>query len=125
MFPPDLQRLEHIRDYCIDIEHTVARCGNSFETFRADLDYQRSISFCILQIGELSGKLSQEFRQNTADHIRWAQIRGMRNLLAHDYGHMSQDVIWETAVTDIPVVRRFCEEQLDAAQSNSSDASGI
>ena len=112
MLPPDYQRLEHIRDYCEEIRKTIARYGSSFEVFDSDADYQRSVSFCILQIGELSGKLSPEYRQATADRIQWGPIKGMRNLVAHSYGSMSRDIIWETAVTDIPVLKEFCEEQL-------------
>ena len=50
----------------------------------------------------------------TADRIQWGPIKGMRNLVAHSYGSMSRDIIWETAVTDIPVLQEFCEQQLMA-----------
>ena len=103
MQSPDLQRIEHIRDYCTEIDKTISRYGRSFEVFKADSDYQRSISFCILQIGELAGKLSDEFRCATATRIQWGPIKGMRNLVAHNYGSVSKDIIWETAITDIPV----------------------
>ena len=116
MLPPDLQRLEHIRDYCDEIQKTIERYGNSFEIFDDDADYQRSVSFCILQIGELSGRLSQEYRQATASRIQWGPIKGMRNLVAHSYGSMSRDIIWETAVSDIPVLRDFCNEQLEGKE---------
>ena len=112
MLQPDRQRLEHIRDYCIEIKKTITRYGESFGAFDSDADYQRSVSFCILQIGELSGGLSAEFRKSTADRIQWGPIKGMRNLVAHSYGSMSRDIIWETAVTDIPVLQEFCEQQL-------------
>lgn len=112
MLPPDLQRIEHIRDYCVEVENTIVRYGNSFETFCQDRDYQKSISFSILQIGELSSHLSLEFRQTTADRVQWGPIKGMRNLVAHNYGNMSRDIIWETASTDIPALKRFCEQQL-------------
>lgn len=112
MMSPDMQRLQHILDYCHEIEKTIRRYGNSFDTFDSDADYQRSISFCILQIGELGSKLSPEFRQKTADRIQWGPIKGMRNLVAHSYGSMSRDIIWETAATDIPALQKFCEEQL-------------
>ena len=39
-------------------------------------------------------------------------MKGMRNLVAHNYGSMSREIIWETAVMDIPVLLAFCEEQL-------------
>ena len=76
MLQPDRQRLEHIRDYCIEIKKTIIRYGESFEAFDSDADYQRSVSFCILQIGELSGGLSVEFRKATADRIQWGPIKG-------------------------------------------------
>ena len=114
MLLPDLQRLEHIRDYCDEIRKTIERYGRSFEIFDTDADYQRSVSFCILQIGELSGKLSEEYRRKTAKQIQWGPIKGMRNLVAHSYGSMSRDIIWETAINDIPVLRDFCEEQLSS-----------
>lgn len=117
MLLPDAQRLEHIRDYCSEIERTIARYGKSFEIFDSDADYQRSVSFCILQIGELGGRLSPEYRTETADRIQWGPIKAMRNLVAHSYGSMSRDIIWETAVTDIPALKRFCDEQLDKFSS--------
>ena len=112
MLPPDLQRIEHIRDYCIAIKQTISRYGESFEIFDSDPDYQRSVSFSIFQIGELSGGLSKEYRDQTASRIQWNPIRGMRNLVAHSYGSMDREVIWETAVTDIPILQQFCDEQL-------------
>ena len=116
MLPPDSRRLEHIRDYCDEIQKTIERCGNSFEVFDNDADYQRSVSFCILQIGELSGRLSPEYRQATASRIQWGPIKGMRNLVAHSYGSISPDIIWETAVSDIPDLRDFCNEQLEGEE---------
>ena len=112
MLSPDVQRIKHIRDYGTEIEKTVTRYGRAFAIFDSDPDYQRSVSFSILQIGELSGGLSQEYRQATADRVQWGPIKGMRNLVAHNYGSMSREIIWETATTDIPALKRFCEEQL-------------
>ncbi len=34
-------------------------------------------------------------------------------MVAHSYGSMSREIIWETAVMDIPVLLEFCEEQLE------------
>ena len=94
---PDLQRIKHIRDYCVAISMTINRYGNAFEIYASDADYQRSISFSILQIGELSGGLSAEYRQATADRVQWGPMKAMRNLVAHNYGRMDQAIIWETA----------------------------
>lgn len=114
---PDLQRIAHIRDYCVEIQKTIVRYGDTFEVFDGDADYQRSVSFSILQIGELSGGLSQEFRQATANRVQWGPMKGMRNLVAHNYGSMSREIIWETAITDIPALKNFCDELLEANEA--------
>ncbi len=109
----DKQRLSHMFDYCVEIEKTINRYGKSFEIFNEDADYQRSVSFCILQIGELSGGLSPEYKRETSNLMQWSAMKGMRNLVAHNYGSMSRAVIWETAVNDIPVLKDFCKKQLE------------
>ena len=48
MMQPDLQRIAHIRDYCVEIQKTIVRYGDTFEAFDSDADYQRSVSFSIL-----------------------------------------------------------------------------
>ena len=108
----DLQRVKHIRDYCIQIQNAVSRFGDSLEAFLSDKDDQRSVSFCIFQIGELIGKISPEFRRATAGKVQWAPMKGMRNLVVHNYGEVDMEIIWETAAIDIPALRKFCEEQL-------------
>ena len=112
MMSPDLQRLQHIKEYCVAIGKTIARYGDSFEIYASDADFQRSVSFSILQIGELSGGLSAQYRQATANRVQWGPMKAMRNLVAHSYGRMDQAIIWETATVDIPALLQFYEEQL-------------
>ena len=68
-----------------------------------------AVCMCILQIGKLVGRLSEEYRLEHAD-IPWHKIRGMRNFVAHEYGHLDLDVVWYTATKSIPELRRFCEQ---------------
>ena len=44
--------------------------------------------------------------------IAWNAIRGMRNVLAHDYVSVDWDVIWKTATKDLPILKLVCEEYL-------------
>lgn len=113
MLQPDAQRIKRILDYCNEIKKTIDRYGSSFAIFDNDADYQRSVSFSIFQIGELSAGLSPEYRQATADSVQWGPMKGMRNLVAHNYGSVSRDIVWETATVDIPALGRFCRSQLD------------
>ena len=64
----------------------------------------------IMQIGELSVNLSEDFKDATRKHIPWSLIKGMRNHFAHGYAMMNKDDIWETAVKDIPNVLSFCNQ---------------
>ena len=109
---PDRQRLTHIRDYCEQVAKTIDRYGASFEVFDRDIDFQQSVAFCVLQIGALTGKLSQEYRDTTKSDIPWKLIRGMRNLVVHDYGSIDRRRLWVTAVNDLPTLKQFCDQQL-------------
>jgi len=81
----DLQILQHILQYCIKIENTISRFGNDFATFIADSDYKDSVSMNLLQIGELAGKLSEEYIALTKQTMDWRAMKAMRNFFAHNY----------------------------------------
>lgn len=114
--------LEHIQRYCRDIEETMARFGKDQAVFDRDRDYRNSICMSLLQIGELTGHLSEDFRESTKGTIYWTAIKGMRNLFAHDYGAVDIAQVWETAVTDIPVLHRFCDETIQVYRALEQDA---
>lgn len=109
----DLQILKHIVDYCEKIEATVVRFGNDFEIFAHDSDYLDSVSMNLLQIGELSGKLSDEYSKETRAQIDWRAIKAMRNLFAHNYGSMDIEEIWNTVVYDIPGLKAYCAAEIN------------
>ena len=66
----------------------------------------------LLQIGELAGKLSEEYVSATKQNMDWRAMKAMRNLVAHNYGKMDQSIIWETATVAIPALLQFCDELL-------------
>jgi uncharacterized protein with HEPN domain len=33
-------------------------------------------------------------------------MRGMRNIVAHDYGHVDVALVWKAAIENIPAIRR-------------------
>jgi uncharacterized protein with HEPN domain len=109
----DAQRLHHIKTYCEDIADSIVRFGAVYEIFAKDRDYFNSVSMCLMQIGELSRGLSDEFKDETRNQIQWGSIKAMRNLFAHAYAAMSRAVVWETAMKDIPELLRFCDAILE------------
>lgn len=62
--------------------------------------YRNSINMEILQIGELVGNLSEEFREEHKE-IPWKAIRGIRNIYAHQYGAIDYEISWETSTGDM------------------------
>lgn len=112
MDSPDIQRVRHIREYCERIAKTVERYGCDYDIFVSDGDYFDSVSMKVMQIGELAGGLSDEFREKTSKQMQWGAIRGMRNLFAHAYASMDKKVIWDVAVQDIPGLLIFCDETI-------------
>ena len=103
----DRSILEHIVSYCYDIEDAVHRFGNSLSAFSVDKAYRNACAMCILQIGELGGHLSEEFRLSHPQ-MPWNEIKGMRNVMAHAYGSLSVQTTWETIEHDIPALKIFC-----------------
>ena len=61
----DRQRLTHIYEYCVSIEKAIQHFGSDFQSFDSDEDFQHSLSFCLLQNGELGGGLSEEYRRDS------------------------------------------------------------
>ena len=93
---------------------TVSRLSRT-ETFQNDPIYRNAAALCILQIGELVGKLTDEFR---AQHpaVPWRQIKAMRNIVAHSYGTVDPETTWEIITDDIPALKKYCETIIASQQ---------
>lgn len=115
MKPLDRDRsiLEHIISYCDQIEETMIRFGDRYDIFSDDPIYRNAAALCILQIGELVGKLSEEFRI-AHPGVPWRQIKAMRNIVAHSYGTIDPEVTWEVMTEDIPELKSYCNQILMA-----------
>ena len=108
----DGQILEHIVDYCEQIQATVQRFGDSYDTYQSDFIFRNATALCILQIGELVGNLTDEFKSAHSD-IPWRQIKAVRNIIAHHYGSIDADVSWDIIMDDIPRLKDYCRKQLN------------
>ena len=111
--------LEHIIAYCDQIEETIRRFGNDYNVFSTDAIYRNAAALCVLQIGELAGKLTDEFR-TAHPGAPWRQIRGMRNIVAHSYGTVDPEVTWEILTEDIPKLKAYCHQIITEAEGNDS-----
>ena len=107
----DRDIVEHILRYCIQVETAHQDFGRSKDRFVESTTYQNAISMCILQIGELVGRLTDDFKTANAD-IPWHKIRGMRNYVAHEYGSIDFEIVWFASTKSIPELQAFCESFL-------------
>ena len=107
----DRSLLEKMLTYCRQIEEAHAQFGRDREVFLQSSVYQNAVALCVMQIGELANHLSEEFRREHAG-IPWRAIRGMRNLVAHEYGRLDAAILWETATEDIVELGQYCKTVL-------------
>jgi uncharacterized protein with HEPN domain len=75
--------------------------GRTWQQFEQDKMLRYAVERQILVIGEASRKLSQDFR-NQYPEIPWNAIISQRNIIAHEYGEILTDRIWNVAVNRIP-----------------------
>ena len=107
----DILLVEKIAKHCREIAETHTEFGDSRELFQSDKPYFKSIAMDLLQIGELANHLSKDFQQKHKD-IPFPQIIGMRNIVAHGYGKLTAETVWNISHNDTPLLHTRCLEIL-------------
>jgi uncharacterized protein with HEPN domain len=98
----DRARLNHILDSIVEIETYLFNVD--FETF---IENSMMRFACIKQmeiIGEASNHISEELKALFTD-IEWNSIKGMRNVLVHEYFGIDTRLIWEIIKYDLPELK--------------------
>ncbi len=86
--------------------HSVSK-----EAFLENQMMQDAVMHQIEIIGEASNSVSDEF-QDEHPKLPWMQMRAMRNKIVHDYREINLDVIWDTAMNDLPAVKLQVQKML-------------
>ena len=103
----DVEVLRHILGYCAEIEHTMDVFGHEYDIFVSNSIYQNAVALCVLQIGELTTHFSENFKM-TYNKVPWNQMKALRNIVAHNYGKIDKEILWETLMKDIPALSEYC-----------------
>lgn len=102
----DLTRLEHMIAAIDRIRAFTASI-----TYEAFIDSEEKVSAVLYQfmvLGEALSQISETFR---AAHpgcpwLLWLKtIKGMRNIVVHDYVKVDNAMIWQTILDDLPPLR--------------------
>lgn len=96
--------LQKMIRYCDEIEQLLEKHHYDREDFENNMEFQFASGMCIIQIGELVARLDEDFTDGHTD-IPWRQIKGMRNIYAHDYDIIDNDTVWEAITDEIPELK--------------------
>ena len=116
----NLIALKKIVNHCDEISQMCRNHSDSKEEFESNIEFQYACGMCIVQIGELVSRLDEEFMYSFPD-VPWRQLKGLRNIYAHDYERIDNDMIWETVTVDIPEVRKKIGYILNRLEGNSAE----
>ena len=83
-------------------EHACAFLGSrSLAGFLDDEMVQAAVIRCVEVIGEAARQVSGDTRER-APQIPWSLIVGMRNILAHDYGAVDPERVYNVVTEHLP-----------------------
>lgn len=108
--------LLHMQKYCTEIEDNFKFFGTQVDTFKKNNIFRDSISMKVFQIGELTKELDKNYKDfiiKTENEIPWKSIIRMRERFAHHYGDMNLEIIFNTAIHDIPKLNYFIQKELE------------
>lgn len=103
--------IEKVIRYCDDIHALIEEYGEDYAAYCNRISFQYSCNMCIIQIGELVGRLSEQF-VSAHKEIPWSAIKAMRNLHAHDYERVDLEIVWETLTKEIPDLKKRLSQML-------------
>lgn len=103
----DKGRLEDI----LEAARNIAEFGEGidFPSFQADKLRYFAVLKNVEIIGEAAYMLSLEYKEQHND-IPWDAIIRMRHVLVHGYAEVIPEVLWQTAVSDVPILQSQVEE---------------
>ncbi len=64
---------------------------------------QLALERCLEVLGEIARRMSDDTLQ-AIPGVEWKKIIGMRNVLAHEYGHIDHERLYQAAKYDVPAL---------------------
>ncbi len=104
----DRLRLEDIREYAGELLSYTRDVGK--EAFLADRKLQLVAERLLEIIGEAAGGLSSQARDGI--DVDWRGIRGLRNILAHQYGHVDRQRLYRVVSSRVAPLLEAVEAAL-------------
>jgi uncharacterized protein with HEPN domain len=94
-----------------------------FLTNDDNIDKLDSIAMMLIAIGEAFKKIDKETNGNLLDkypQIDWKGIKGVRDILSHNYFDIDEEEIFKICENDVPILIDIVKEMLDDIKSNKT-----
>jgi uncharacterized protein with HEPN domain len=95
-------RIEDILEAAARIERYVEH-HNDVATFVSDELTVDAVSRCFGIIGEAVARLPEAVLASHPE-IPWTEMRGLRNIVVHEYFGVTNETLWKTAREDLPTI---------------------
>jgi uncharacterized protein with HEPN domain len=80
--------------------------GIDFDSWLKDEKTIDAVIRNIEVIGEASSHLPKEIQEQFED-VPWKMMRGIRNILAHEYFGVDLEIVWKTVKEDLPALKKL------------------
>jgi uncharacterized protein with HEPN domain len=90
---------------------TQVLAGQNFESYCRDRPTRRTVERCIEIISEASRHIPDEVTAGFPG-VPWRNIRGIGNVLRHEYGTVDNLIIWQVAMVSLPPLKQVIEQIL-------------
>ncbi|MBI4765495.1 MAG: DUF86 domain-containing protein [Deltaproteobacteria bacterium] len=100
-----LEAIHQIRTYMADLDE---------DAFARDRKTQDAVIRNLEIIGEASGNLSEQILK-AAPEIDWRKIKGLRNILIHEYFGINISIIWDVVQNKLDLLEGACQNLLEKA----------
>lgn len=102
----DIQLIKKIISKCKDIIRYTNEIGE--KAFLKNDIYQKATAMSLLNIGEHSNALTRELWAEYQD-IQWRKIVDLRNIVAHGYGELRMELVWNLSQREVPQLLKQME----------------
>jgi len=100
----ETDQLGRLRDILEAARLIASYVKDTSETaFHTDVQKQDAVIRRIEIIGEAAAHLTDETRK-AIPKLPFRKMRGMRNIVAHDYANVDVKIVWEVATVHVPEV---------------------
>ena len=83
--------------------------GKNFEDFKSDDLLYDGVIRNLEIIGEAAKNVSENLR-NQFPAVEWRAISALRNIVAHEYFGIKDEIIWDIIINKLPILRSQIEQ---------------